>query len=86
MLRITRVSRRRRRELTIKLEGELVGPWVGAARDACTIRDRWRPRLDLAAVSYVDAAGLQLLRDLVAEGAEIVACSSFVGALLQREP
>jgi hypothetical protein len=40
-------------------------------------------RLDLAAVTYVDAAGVELLRDLIAEGVEIAACSSFVHELLQ---
>ena len=87
MLRITQLSQKGR-GLTIKLEGEVVGAWVGAARDACAARGR-RPRrlrLDLAAVTYVDAAGVQLLRDLVAEGAEIAACSSFVGELLHLEP
>ena len=59
--------------------------WVSAARAACAIRGRRPPHLDLAAVTYVDAAGLQLLRDLVAEGVEIAACSSFVGELLHPE-
>jgi anti-anti-sigma regulatory factor len=85
VLRITQLSQKGR-GLTIKLEGEIVGAWVGAARDACAIRGRRPLRLDLAAVTYVDAAGVQLLRDLVAEGAEIAACSSFIGALLRREP
>ena len=85
MLRIARLSPQGR-ELTTKLEGELVAPWVGAARDAGAARGP-RPRCpDLAAVPYVDAAGVQLLRDLLAEGVEIVACSSFVGALLHLEP
>ena len=84
MLRITRLSQRGR-GLTIKLEGQIVGPWVGAARDACATRGRWPRRLDLAAVTYVDAAGIQLLRELVAEGVELAACSSFVGALLRPE-
>ena len=71
--------------LTLNLEGEILGPWVGAVRDACTKRRRRsvRPRLDLAAVTYVDAAGVELLRDLMAEGVEITACSSFVRELLQ---
>jgi hypothetical protein len=43
-------------------------------------------RLELAAVTDVDAAGVQLLCDLVAEGAEIAVCSSFVGELLHRRP
>jgi anti-anti-sigma regulatory factor len=87
VLKITRLLPRER-GLTIKLEGELLEPWVSSVRDACAVRGR-RPRhlrLDLAAVSYVDTAGIQLLRDLVAEGAEINACSSFVGALLLWEP
>ena len=84
MLRITRLSQKGQ-GLTIKLEGEIVGAWVGAARDACAIRGRRPLRLDLAAVTYVDAAGVQLLRDLVAQGAAIAACSSFVGELLHLE-
>jgi len=86
VLKISRLSHKGR-GLTIKLEGELLGPWVGSVRDACAVRGR-RPRrlrLDLAAVTYVDAAGVQLLHDLAAEGAEITACSSFVGALLHPE-
>ena len=81
MLRITQLSQKGR-GLTIKLEGEIVGAWVGAARDACAIRGRRPRRLDLAAVTYVDAAGIQLLRNLMAEGVELAACSSFVGELL----
>jgi anti-anti-sigma regulatory factor len=74
----------KRRGLTIKLEGEVLSPWVGSVRDACTIRGRQprRLRLDLAAVTCVDAAGAQLLRDLMADGVEIAACSSFVRELL----
>jgi len=87
VLRITQVSQKGR-GLTLELEGEIVAAWVGAVRDACNVRGRRsrRLRLDLAAVTYVDAAGVQLLRDLLAEGAEIAACSSFVAELLDREP
>ena len=84
MLKITRLSRKGR-GLTIKLEGEILGPWGESVRAACAIRGR-RPRprrLDLAAITYVDAAGVELLRDLIAEGVEIAACSSFVHELLQ---
>jgi hypothetical protein len=84
VLKITRLSHKGR-GLTIKFEGELVGAWVAAARDACATRGRRPRRLDLAAVTYLDAAGAQLLRDLMAEGDEIAACSSFVGELLHPE-
>ena len=68
--------------LTIKLEGELLGAWVDAVRAACAHRE---PQcLDLAAVTYADTAGVQLLRELMADGVEIAACSSFVRALLHQ--
>jgi hypothetical protein len=59
VLKITRLVPRGRGP-TLKLEGELLEPWVGSVRDACAARGR-RPRalrLDLAAVTYVDAAGV----------------------------
>jgi anti-anti-sigma regulatory factor len=84
VLKITRLSRGGR-VLTMKVEGELLEPWVPTVRDACQQRGRrsGRLRLDLAAVTYADAAGAQLLRDLVGEGVEIAACSGFVGELLR---
>ena len=82
MLKITRVPHKGQ-GLTIKLEGEVFGPWVDSVRAACAIRGRRPRRLDLAAVTYVDAVGVELLRDLIAEGVEIAACSSFVHELLQ---
>ena len=86
MLKITRLPGKGR-VLTIKLEGEMLAPWVGAVREACKQRG-CRPRrlrLDLAAATYADAAGAQLLRDLMREGIEIAACSSFLAELLQLE-
>ena len=82
MLKITRLSHKGR-PLTFKLEGEVFGPWVDSVRAACAIWGRRPRRLDLAAVTYVDAAGVELLRDLIARGVEIAACSSFVRELLQ---
>jgi anti-anti-sigma regulatory factor len=84
VLKITLVSQKGH-GLTVKLEGQILEPWVSAARDACAIRGRRPPRLDLTAVTYVDAAGIQLLLDLMAEGVEIATCSSFVGELLHPE-
>jgi hypothetical protein len=73
--------------LTIKLEGAILAPWVGAVREACTQRGRrpGRLHLDLAAVTYADAAGTQLLRDLMREGIKIAACSSFLAELLHLD-
>lgn len=85
MLKVTRLSRSGRVP-TIKLEGELRGPWVGVVRDACAERGRsGRLRLDLAAVTFADAAGAELLRDLVRQGVEITAGSSFIVGLIEPD-
>ena len=62
----------------LQLEGELLEPWVETVRDACTQRGRRSKglRLDLAAVTYVDAAGAQLLRELMRESIAIAASRS----------
>jgi ABC-type transporter Mla MlaB component len=87
VLKITWLSRKGR-VATLKLEGELLRPWVETVRDACI---KWphrtkRLRLDLTAVTFADAAGVQLLRDLMAEGVEVASCSSFVAELLRLKP
>lgn len=74
MLRITTYSTVE--SFTFQLEGRLVGPWVTELRD-CWLRtpaDGKRAiRIDLRAVSYVDAAGEKLLADLYRQGAELLA-------------
>jgi ABC-type transporter Mla MlaB component len=72
---------------TFKLEGKLMGPWVSEVRDAFAhLKDRsTRTCLDLSDLTFVDQAGAELLRDLVRQGVEIVACSSYVAELLRIE-
>ena len=84
MLKVTRLSRNVP-ALTVKLEGELREPWLAIVRDVCAQRGRRSGRLllNLAAVTYADAAGAQLLHELVGAGVEIAACSGFVGELLR---
>ncbi len=72
---------------TLKLEGKLQGPWVQEFKSAC---DEAEPlplclRLDLASVSFVDAAGVDCLQELIREGVPVVACSAFVASLLGLE-
>src|SRR4051794_15722167 len=74
MLRITRMTGSEPGE-SLTLEGKLVGPWVAALRESC--EGRAPLRLDLAAVSFADAAGVELLRELLAVGATLV-CSALV--------
>jgi hypothetical protein len=71
--------------LTFRLEGRLVGPWV-AVLDECwrrTPSDGKRAvHIDLRAVTYVDAAGKELLTGLHRQGAALFAADCQMKALV----
>jgi hypothetical protein len=72
MLRITTHSTAN--SITYQLEGKLAGPWVTELRDCWqrTPSDGKRAiHVDLRAVTYVDAAGEELLADLYRQGADL---------------
>lgn len=85
MLKITRTANVD--GVMFKLEGKLLGPWVDEARRACLEAGRGahRTALDLSAVDFADAAGAQLLRDLLGDGATLAGCSHFISELLELE-
>lgn len=70
--------------LTLKLEGKLLGPWIGELESACgTSRvPADRVRLDLCDLTFVDAAGARFLAGLIRDGARVIACSGFVAEML----
>ncbi len=85
MLRIARVHGRTGDSIvTLRLEGKLVGPWVGELRSTCD--ELHVPAsylaLNLSGVTFVDSAGVDLLRDLMRCGATIEGCRSFISELL----
>ena len=86
MLRIIRIIENNSIE-TLKLEGKLLRPWVDEVREAYDLSraNSTRTHLDLSALSFVDDAGAELLLDLIRDGLEIVACSSYVAQMLQIE-
>jgi ABC-type transporter Mla MlaB component len=86
MLRITRVASTSGKRV-LKLEGKLVGPWVDVLARACADQTEVAtlPALELAAVSFVDRAGVKLLRKLLEQGCELTACSGLVAELLHEE-
>jgi ABC-type transporter Mla MlaB component len=68
----------------VALEGKLLRPWVNEIRELfCQRVPAPLPRLDLSALTFVDGAGVELLRDLIRQGAKVESCSAFVAALLQ---
>ena len=86
MLKITEIARPDSGR-TFKLEGKLLGPWVDELRTVCMQPlDRLEQvDLDLAAVTFVNAAGAELLRELIRQGIIVTQCSAFVAELLHAE-
>ena len=88
MLRIT--IHDRSRELRMKLEGKLSGPWVQELRQC------WRTAssttagraisVDLGDVDFVDADGQTLLADMREQGVRLDAATPLIQALLDAGP
>ena len=72
---------------TLKLEGKLLGPWIGELESACgrSLLPPHRVRLDLCGLTFVDAAGARFLASLIRDGASVIACSGFVAEMLHLE-
>jgi anti-anti-sigma regulatory factor len=73
---------------TLKLEGKLLGPWMGELESACCRTSQVsldRVRLDLSSLTFVDAEGARYLASLVRDGARVIACSEFVAEMLHLE-
>lgn len=82
-MRITRIDAAGDPE-TVKLEGRVAGPWVDelsrvAAR---SLAESTRVVLDLSGVTFVDHEGIELLRALRGQRAELKGSSTFIAALL----
>jgi anti-anti-sigma regulatory factor len=71
-------------ETTLLVEGRIVSEWVAVVERECrqALRDTPRVQLDLAAVTFIDTRGVEVLRCLVTEGVAIVNCREFIDALL----
>jgi anti-anti-sigma factor len=87
MLRISQATTDNR--ITLHLEGEISGRWVEELRGECAralsgdAHTGRRLVLDLAEVSFIDAAGLALFRELSARRAIVTKCSPYVEELLK---
>jgi hypothetical protein len=69
----------------LRLEGRVVGPWVDELRRSTALH-AGRPGdlvLDLARVSFLDAGGVSLIRDLAGRGVRVVNSSPFVAEQLR---
>ena len=79
MLRVT-ASKSGNHQVVLRLEGRVSGPWVSELSEVCekALGDGDRLVLNLAEVSFLDTAGVDLIRSLQSRGIEVVDCSMFV--------
>lgn len=83
MLRISIADRNGQSSL-LKLEGQLIGPWVDELRGACEgiCRNGHSLTLDLGEVTFADRQGVALLVDLRLRRVHLLSCSPFLQAQL----
>jgi hypothetical protein len=70
----------------LRVEGRVMGRWVEELRSTCDLqglRDGVRLTLDLADVSFADAAGIELLKELRLRSVVLVNPSSLVAEQLK---
>src|SRR5260370_13055562 len=78
MLRIT--TEKKRGKILLSVEGKLAGPWVAALEQcwrelrAASAQEKFH--LDLCGVSFIDAAGRGLLKEINNQGGKLVPPSS----------
>jgi anti-anti-sigma regulatory factor len=72
--------------ITLKVEGRISGPWAAVLRRAFEDARRQtsaRLTLDLTSVSFIDAAGKQVLKDICGCGAEFVAAGCHTRSVIE---
>jgi hypothetical protein len=85
MLRIT-VVESSKIAVTLRVEGRITGPWVEELRTACnlhTFSDEVQLSLELADISFTDAAGIALLRELRTRGVGLIRTTPFLAEQLK---
>ena len=84
MLKISQ-SGKANHSVTLKLEGRVVGLWVGELRQVCqTMLTEGRSlKLDLTDVTFADADGVAVLTGFKTRGVTLKNCSPFVDEQLR---
>jgi hypothetical protein len=85
MLRIT-VVESSRIAVTLRVEGRITGPWVEELRKACNVPnfpDDVQLSLELADISFADAAGIELLKELGNRGVGLIRTTLFLAEQLK---
>src|SRR5580692_2142232 len=86
MLRIT-VVESSKIAVTLRLEGRITGPWVEELRTACEVHsfpNDVQLSLELADISFADAKGIALLRELRSRGVGLIRITPFLAEQLKN--
>jgi len=90
MLKISSTTTTANHPALLRLEGQVRGPWVEELRRACehVLGENGhcgnRLVLDLAGVSFIDADGVALIRELTSRLVRVTSCSPFVAEQLKE--
>lgn len=88
MLRISQAVTSDEETVLLRLEGQVSGQWVEELRRACSEHQgnghRSQLALDLAEVSFIDADGVALFRELTARRVRLMNCSPFAAEQLKE--
>jgi hypothetical protein len=71
--------------VTLKLEGRVVGPWIGELRQVCEahLTEGRALELDLTDVTFAEADGVAVLTGFKTRGVTLKNCSPFVDEQLR---
>ena len=86
MLRIT-VVESSKIAVTLRVEGRITGPWVEELRTACSVHTfpgEVQLSLELGDISFADAAGIALLKELRNRGVGLVGTTPFLTEQLKN--
>jgi len=86
MLRISKLESQSESGATLRIEGQLVGPWVEELRTVCdkaTGKGK-RVGLDCSGIVFADADGISLLRAVRHKGLRLLNCSRFIQLHLEE--
>ena len=85
MLRIT-VVESSKIAVTLRVEGRITGPWVEELRTACNVHafpDKVQLSLELEDISFADATGIALLKELRNRGVSLMRTTPFLAEQLK---
>ena len=73
--------------VTLKVEGRIVGPWVGELQKECDqcLAKRGKLILDITGVTFVDDEGIKVLKSKLGDTVQLTGPSLFISELLKGE-